>query len=152
MTNTLKKKETSNPTTSPEIDTDYAEGLVLPFEPPSAIATHCLRTFPYQGPRQHIVYETREFSAVCPYSGLPDYALFRLAYVAHTSIVELKSLKYYLVSYRNVGIYQEPATARLYNDLFALLTPEELQVTTVYNTRGGIDSTCTVDSKAQSPC
>ncbi len=136
------------PTKTP-FDKSYAEGFVRKFDPPSAICTHYLKTFPYQGPRQNIVYETREFSAVCPYSGLPDYALLRLEYIPHKSIVELKSLKYYLVSYRNVGIYQEPATAKLYNDLLTLMQPETLCVTTVYHTRGGIDSTCSVDSQSQ---
>ena len=63
--------------------------------------------------------------------------------------VELKSLKYYIVSFRNVGIFQEPVTARIYRDLEALLQPSRLCVKTVYNTRGGIDATCEVDSAQQ---
>lgn len=128
-------------------DTSYAEGRVLAFEKPEAIGTKLLQTFPYRGPRQRILYETREFSAVCPYSGLPDYAALRIEYIPHRRIVELKSLKYYIVSYRTVGIFQEPATARLYEDLWALLKPEWLSVRTVYNTRGGIDATCEVNSE-----
>lgn len=129
--------------------TDYAEGRILDFQGEEHIGTHLLETFPYEGPRQKILYETREFSAVCPYSGLPDYAYLSVEYVPGTRIVELKSLKYYLVSYRNVGIFQENATKRLYGDLHALLEPRFLCVKTVYNTRGGIDATCEIRSDAQ---
>lgn len=130
-------------------DTSYAEGRILDFEGEDKIRTDLLETFPYEGPRQRITYETREFSAVCPYSGLPDYARLVLEYIPAKTIVELKSLKYYIVSYRNVGIFQEPATARLYRDLEALLQPQYLCVRTVYNTRGGIDATCEVRSDQQ---
>jgi len=130
-------------------DTTYAEGRILDFESEDKIGTHLLQTFPYEGPRQTIRYETHEFSAVCPYSGLPDYAQFVLEYVPDDRIVELKSLKYYIVSFRNVGIFQEPATARLYDDLHALLQPQWLLVRTVYNTRGGIDATCEIRSDQQ---
>ena len=121
-----------------------AEGRTVPFTGPEAIDVAVLETFPYEGPDQEIVTETREFSAVCPYSGLPDFALLRITYVPSNSCVELKSLKYYITSYRSVGIFQEHATARLAEDLFRLLAPKKLTVTTVYNTRGGFDTTCTV--------
>jgi 7-cyano-7-deazaguanine reductase len=130
-------------------DPSYAEGRVLEFVGPERIGTQLLQTFPYEGPRQRIVYDTAEFSAVCPFSGLPDYGRLTIEYVPAKFIVELKSLKYYIVSYRPVGIFQEPATARLYSDLWALLQPEMLRVTTAYNTRGGIDATCEVSSDAQ---
>jgi 7-cyano-7-deazaguanine reductase len=121
-----------------------AEGRTVPFTGPEAIDVAVLETFPYEGPDQEIVTETREFSAVCPSSGLPDFALLRIAYVPSRSCVELKSLKYYITSYRSVGIFQEHATARLAEDLFRLLAPKKLVVTTAYNTRGGFDTTCSV--------
>lgn len=130
-------------------DTSYAEGRILDFQSEEHIRADLLQTFPYDGPSQRILYETREFSAVCPYSGLPDYAYLRLEYVPEERIVELKSLKYYLVSYRNVGVFQEHATRRLYEDLRALLNPRWLCVKTVYNTRGGIDATCEIRSDEQ---
>ena len=58
--------------------------------------------------------------------------------------IELKSLKYYVTSYRSVGIFQEHATARIAEDLFRVLRPQRLAVTTIYNTRGGFDTTCSV--------
>jgi 7-cyano-7-deazaguanine reductase len=121
-----------------------AEGRTLSFTGPETIDAGVLDTFEYTGPEQEIVTETREFSAVCPYSGLPDYALLRLAYVPAGRCVELKSLKYYMTSYRNVGIYQEHATAKFAEDLFAVLKPARLTVTTVYNVRGGFETTCSV--------
>jgi 7-cyano-7-deazaguanine reductase len=121
-----------------------AEGRTIPFTGPETIDVAVLETFPYDGPEQEIVTETREFSAVCPYSGLPDYALLRITYVPGNRCVELKSLKYYITSYRSVGIFQEHATARMAEDLFQLLQPKRLEVTTVYNVRGGFETTCTV--------
>ena len=130
-------------------DTSYAEGRVFDFEKEEKIGTALLEVFGYEGPRQKIQYDTAEFSAVCPYSGLPDYGRLRIHYIPSKTILELKSLKYYIVSFRNVGIFQEPATARIFNDIQTVLQPQWLCVTTVYNTRGGIDSTCVIDSDQQ---
>lgn len=124
------------------------EGRVLHFEGPEAIAVEVLETFPYAGPSQQIITETSEFSAVCPYSGLPDYAKLTIGYTPGDRCVELKSLKYYITSYRSVGIYQEHATARIAEDLFRALAPQQLTVTTVYNIRGGFETTCTVSLPA----
>ena len=121
-----------------------AEGRTLPFTGPESIDSAVLETFAYQGPEQEIVTETSEFSAVCPYSGLPDYATLTIRYTPSDRCVELKSLKYYVTSFRNVGIFQEHATARIAEDLFRVLAPRRLVVTTRYNVRGGFDTTCTV--------
>src|SRR5215207_6609728 len=121
-----------------------AEGRTIPFVGPEAIDTAVLETFEYSGPDQEIITETREFSAVCPYSGLPDFATLTIRYVPSDRCIELKSLKYYVTSYRSVGIFQEHATARIAEDLFRVLQPQKLAVTTVYNIRGGFDTTCTV--------
>lgn len=121
-----------------------AEGRTVPFVGPEEIDVSVLETFGYEGPEQRIVTETKEFSAVCPYSGLPDYAVLRIEYVPADRCIELKSLKYYVTSYRNVGIFQEHATARIAEDLFRVLQPRLLTVSTVYNVRGGFDTTCTV--------
>ena len=121
-----------------------AEGRTIPFVGPEAIDVAVLETFEYSGPDQDIVTETREFSAVCPYSGLPDFAKLVIKYMPRNRCVELKSLKYYVVSYRNVGIFQEHATAKIAEDLFQVLEPQSLEVTTVYNVRGGFLTTCTV--------
>ena len=121
-----------------------AEGRTVAFTGPEGIDAAALETFPYAGPEQEIVTETREFSAVCPYSGLPDFATLTIRYVPSDRCVELKSLKYYVVSFRNVGIFQEHATARIAEDLFRLLQPRRMVVTTLYNVRGGFETTCSV--------
>lgn len=121
-----------------------AEGRTIPFTGPETIDVAVLETFGYDGPEQEIVTETREFSAVCPYSGLPDYALLRVSYTPSDRCIELKSLKYYVTSYRNVGIFQEHATARIAEDLQRVLQAKRLAVTTIYNVRGGFETTCTV--------
>ena len=121
-----------------------AEGRTLPFTGPDAIDASVLETFEYAGPEQQILTETDEFSAVCPYSGLPDYAKLSIAYTPGHRCIELKSLKYYIISYRSVGIFQEHATARIAEDLFRVLQPGHLTVTTVYNVRGGFLTTCSV--------
>jgi 7-cyano-7-deazaguanine reductase len=121
-----------------------AEGRTLPFVGPEHIDVAVLETFEYQGPEQEILTETDEFSAVCPYSGLPDFARVTIRYTPSGACIELKSLKYYITSYRNIGIFQEHATARIAEDLFGVLRPVRLEVTTVYKVRGGFLTTCAV--------
>ncbi len=116
----------------------------LPFTGPEAIDAAVLETFSYAGPEQEIVTTTREFSAVCPFSGLPDIADLTLRYIPSNQCIELKSLKYYIMSFRNVGIFQEHATARVAEDLQRVLHARSLTVTTTYNVRGGFETTCSV--------
>ena len=120
-----------------------AEGLKLEFGSEELINPNHLETLPFESPNQYIITETEEFSAVCPFSGLPDYSYLKIEYFPEGGkCVELKSLKYYIISFRNVGIYQEAATKRIYDDLKILLDTNKLQITTIYNTRGGFDTTC----------
>ncbi len=120
-----------------------AEGKQFEFDDESHIRPDYLETFAFDSPGQHIMTETREFSCVCPFSGLPDLAHIKVEYYPDGGkCVELKSLKYYFVSFRNVGIYQEAVTKRIYGDLKNVLGTERLRVTTIYNTRGGFDTTC----------
>jgi len=128
------------------------EGHVRPFFPPSERQQE-IKRLPYEhAVRQAVTYETEpgEFSALCPFSGLPDSGVVRVEYVPGDWIVELKSLKYYLISWRDIGVTQEDVTAYIFGDLHdALANPERLIVTTEYNVRGGINTTCTVDSREQ---
>jgi 7-cyano-7-deazaguanine reductase len=119
--------------------------LKLEFSGPEEIRTDILETFPYHGRPQCIVYESREFSAVCPFSGLPDIATVRILYAPADKCIELKSLKLYLISYRRVGIFQEHATDRLFKDIWNLLSPVWLRLETIYATRGGIDAACAME-------
>jgi len=105
-----------------------AEGKIFSFEDESLIKTGFLESIDYTGNPQKIKYETDEFSAVCPFSGLPDIAKVEIDYIPDKKIVELKSLKYYFMSYRNVGIYQEAVTDRIYKDLYNILSPKYLSI------------------------
>ena len=127
-----------------------AEGRVIAWESEEVIRTDWLEALPYAGEAQLVTYETSEFSAVCPFSGLPDYGRLTIRYVPDRRLVELKSLKYYIISYRQVGIYQENALIRLYGDLKGLLEPRYLRVTLEYNQRGGITSLCEKASASDS--
>lgn len=124
-----------------------AEGKTFTFDDHSHIESGFLESIEYSGNPQRIKYETGEFSAVCPFSGLPDIATVEVEYIPSDKIIELKSLKYYFTSFRNVGIYQEAATDRIYKDIWTCIKPEFLSIKTVYNVRGGILATCIMDSE-----
>ncbi len=124
-----------------------AEGKTFDFLSEDAIRPDYLETFNFDSPKQYILTETDEFSALCPFSGLPDFAYLKIEYYPEGGkCIELRSLKYYIVSFRNVGIFQEKATKRIHKDLQNLLNTENLKVTTVYNIRGGFETTCTEGS------
>ena len=120
-----------------------AEGKIFNYDDTSKINANFLETFPFESVNQYIKTETNEFSAVCPFSGLPDLAKVKIEYFpAGKKCIELKSLKYYFTSFRNVGIYQEGATKRIYDDLSSILETKKIQITTIYNIRGGFKTTC----------
>ena len=119
------------------------EGKTFDYVDESHIDAHLLEVFDFNSPEQYIKTETDEFSAVCPFSGLPDISYVKIEYFpTGGKCVELKSLKYYFVSFRNVGIYQEAATKRIYSDLQEILKTDRLVITTLYNIRGGFETTC----------
>ena len=119
------------------------KGKTFSFLDETNIRPDFLETFEFDSPEQLIIAETNEFSAVCPFSGLPDYAHLKIEYYPNgLKCVELRSLKYYIISFRNVGIYQEAATKLIYQDLKNILSTNRLRITTKYNTRGGFDTTC----------
>ncbi|MFC1985141.1 preQ(1) synthase [Chloroflexota bacterium] len=109
-------------------------------EKEDAIDVAVLEAVPFEYPDSatEVVYETDEFTFVCPWTGLPDFACLVIRYIPNSSLVELKSLKYYLTSYRNVGILQEHAVNRILQDLVQLLQPITMTVEAEYRERGGI--------------
>ncbi len=112
-------------------------------QPEDTIDTAILEAIAFDYPRSatEVAYITDEFTAVCPWTGLPDFARLAINYVPRDRLVELKSLKYYLTSFRNVGILQEHAVNRVLNDLIHLLDPLSLSVEAKYRERGGIKGT-----------
>lgn len=105
-----------------------------------AINLKVLDVFPYEYPGKDIVIniDTDEFTAVCPFSGLPDFATIKVNYIPKKHLIELRSLKYYLLSYRNVGIYQEHLVNRVLEDLVRRCQPKWMEVIADYKIRGGV--------------
>ena len=137
--------------TVPDLKEQY-EGLdrqVL-VRPEETIDAACLLTFQFEYPDQEtqVQLDTDEFTAVCPWTGLPDYGTLDIIYVPGQTVIELKSLKYYLMSYRDVGIVQEHAANRILNDLVELCQPRSMKVTLDYRIRGGIHTAVTVQYQA----
>ena len=94
--------------------------------------------FEYPGSATEVSYSTEEFTFVCPWTGLPDFGTLEVHYLPKEKLVELKSLTYYLTSFRNVGILQEHVVNRILNDLVDLIQPEWLEVALYCRERGGI--------------
>ncbi len=111
-----------------------------PVQNVSTIDASVLDTFPYEYTGKDIVIniETDEFTAVCPWSGLPDFATIRIDYIPSRVCIELRSLKYYLLSYRTVGVYQEHVVNRVLDDLVRCADPKWMKVSADYRIRGGI--------------
>ncbi len=93
---------------------------------------------PCPGRDYEVRCETPEFTCVCPLTGQPDFARVTVAYVPDQSIVELKSLKLYLWSFRDEGAFHEDVTNRILDDLVAAVSPRRITVTTDWLVRGGI--------------
>ena len=109
------------------------------------IESECLLVFDYEYPGQtsEVSIDTDEFTAVCPWTGLPDYGTLIISYLPNRHCIELKSLKYYLLSFRDVGIVQEHAVNRVLNDLVDVCHPVRMTVTLDYKVRGGIHTSVT---------
>jgi len=102
-----------------------------------------LEVFENQYPdRDYTVYhEAPEFTSLCPKTGQPDFATITIEYIPDQFCIELKSLKFYLNSYRNDGIYFESATNKILDDLVEVCHPRYMRITAEFNVRGGISST-----------
>ncbi len=96
-----------------------------------------------------IVIEQPEFTSVCPMTGLPDFGTIAISYRPDQKIIELKSLKYYLLQYRNVGIFYEHVVNHILSDLVAALSPKRMEVTGRFTARGGINTNVTAVYEGQ---
>ena len=99
-----------------------------------------LETFANQFRGYEITVEIPEFTSVCPKTGLPDFGVITIRYMPLRKVIELKSLKEYLLAYRNLGIFYENAVNRILEDVVKAARPERAVVTGVFNPRGGIRS------------
>ena len=137
--------------TIPELKQQYEDlDRQLTVKDKETIDAACLLAFAYEYPEQNaeVAIDTDEFTAVCPWTGQPDYGTLYISYVPAQSCIELKSLKYYLLSYRDVGIVQEHAANQLLKDLVACCQPKRMKVTLDYKVRGGIHTSVSVEYPA----
>ncbi|MBT8341684.1 MAG: NADPH-dependent 7-cyano-7-deazaguanine reductase QueF [Desulfatitalea sp.] len=109
--------------------------------------------YAYAG-RRHIVVTIRqpEFSSVCPMTGLPDFGTITITYQPDQKIVELKSLKFYLLQYRNVGVFYEHVVNHILDHLVDVLAPCWMKVHGEFTARGGINTHVTACHPAESQC
>ena len=104
-----------------------------------------IETFPNPRPEREfeIAIACPEFTSVCPKTGLPDFGEIRITYVPGETCIELKSLKYYMISFRDRGIFYEAATNQILDDLVAACQPRRMTVVGDFTARGGIKTTVT---------
>jgi 7-cyano-7-deazaguanine reductase len=99
-----------------------------------------IETFPNPRPGRdfEISIDCPEFTSVCPKTGLPDFGAIRITYVPGERCIELKSLKYYMIEFRNRGIFYEAVTNQILDDLVAACEPRRMTVVGEFTPRGGI--------------
>ncbi len=124
------------------------KSYTLPYkiEDPSIVKTDILEPIPYayQSKRSiDITIKQPEYTSVCPMTGLPDNGCIIINYRPDQTLVELKSFKYYLLQYRNVGMFYEHVVNKILDDLVAVIKPLHMEVTGEFTPRGGVSSIAT---------
>src|SRR6186997_1534080 len=104
-----------------------------------------IETFPNPRPERdfEITISCPEFTSVCPKTGLPDFGEIRITYVPRDRCIELKSLKYYMIEFRNRGIFYEAVTNQILDDLVAVCQPRRMTVVGDFSVRGGMKTVVT---------
>ena len=118
------------------------------------MSSSTLETFPNPRPERdyEISIQCPEFTSVCPKTGLPDFGEIRITYVPAAQCIELKSLKYYLIEFRDRGIFYEHVTNQILDDLVDAIHPRQMTVVGDFTVRGGIKTTVTAEyDSRQSP-
>ncbi len=126
------------------------EGLTL-LKRKKAKPTRKLETFPNHHPERNyiVTLRTEEFTCVCPATGQPDFAQLTIQYIPDKKILESKSLKLYLWSFRQRGIFHEHVTNVILDDLVRVLQPRWCKVTAEFAVRGGISITVETEYKKE---
>ena len=117
----------------------------------SDIQDGILQTIPYEYPQRKVTVEmsTDEFTCVCPFSGLPDFAKITIRYIPRKKLIEMKALKYYFYAFRNVKIYNEHVVNKILEDLVSVLKPYEMTIEGEFTIRGGVKNKVTATFKAK---
>ena len=120
--------------------------IIGDFKSPDSVRPDILETFEYEYPETDVSLDisTDEFTCVCPKSGLPDFATITINYLPDKKCVELRSLKFYLMSYRNVGIFHEHVVNRILGDFVKAVEPKTVTVYGDFKIRGGLHTTSEV--------
>lgn len=119
----------------------YDHTIRYTVDKPDVVTTDMLDPidYHYQGKRDVVITVSQpEFTSVCPMTGLPDFGTIEIRYTPDRFIVELKSLKYYLLQFRNVGMFYEHVSNRILDDLVQVLAPKMMEVTGKFTSRGGL--------------
>jgi len=130
------------------------QGLDIRSTPRSEMSLEPLDTFEYEfaGRRIWIDFEIPEFTAICPFSDFPDFAVIRLSYVPNERCIELKSLKLYINSFRNVKIFHEHVVNVVMEDFVAACDPLEVRIEGDFHVRGNIKTAVRAEyTKSGSP-
>ena len=111
------------------------------------MSSSTLETFPNPRPERdyEIAIHCPEFTSLCPKTGLPDFGEIRITYVPDERCIELKSLKYYIIEFRNRGIFYEHVTNQILDDLVGAIAPRRMTVVGDFSVRGGIKTTVTAE-------
>ena len=109
-----------------------------------------IETVPNPRPERNfeVAIDCPEFTSVCPRTGLPDFGEIRIRYVPGDRCIELKALKYYLIEFRNRGIFYEAVTNQILDDLVAACRPRRMTVVGDFSVRGGIKTSVTATYEA----
>ena len=136
------------PDNSP-LQPENIQGLDIRSTPRSEMQLAPLDTFKYEyaGRRIWIDFEMPEFTAICPFSDFPDFAVIRLSYVPNQRCIELKSLKLYINSFRNVKIFHEHVVNVFLEDFVAACDPIEVKIEGDFHVRGNIKTIVRADYK-----
>ena len=115
------------------------------------MSTAALETFPNPRPGRDYEIEIRcpEFTSVCPKTGLPDFGEIQINYIPGELCLELKALKYYIVSFRDKGIFYEAVTNQILDDLVGACKPKRMTVVGDFSVRGGISTSVTAEYDAE---
>jgi 7-cyano-7-deazaguanine reductase len=124
-----------------KMTSSFKKQIRYSIESPDVVKTDILvpMEYQYQGQRDiDIVIRQPEYTSICPMTGLPDVGCITITYRPRKKIIELKSLKFYLLQYRNVGIFYEHVVNRILEDLVSVLEPKYMEVAGDFTARGGI--------------
>ena len=110
-----------------------------------------IETFPNPRPERdfEIAFACPEYTSLCPKTGLPDFGEIRITYVPGDRCIELKSLKYYIIEFRNRGIFYESVTNEILDHLVAACQPRRMTVVGDFSVRGGIKTIVTASYEAK---